>query len=228
MTTLPMASALCLLLAAGQMQDDLAEAENLLQAFKYEKAVVVLSQALSRSDSTGAERAKAYALIGVGYFQMDDERQARAAFKEAVVLNKDVTLPPLTSPKITRVFERIKSETLPKPRLVEPRPQVGNADAGTQVAVFSTDAGIPGPLPQAEHSYIPLVVGSAVAAAAAGTAVYFGMTARSKEEESRRQEWVDDSQAVYRQAQDNATAAYALIGVAAGSLAAGVVVTFAF
>ncbi len=228
MTTLPLASALCMLLATGQMQDDLAEAESLLQAFKYEKAVAVLSQALSRSDSTGDERAKAYALIGVGYFQMDDERQARAAFKEAVVLNKDVTLPPLTSPKITRVFERIKSETLPKPRLADPRLPPGNADAGAQVVVLSTDAGIPQLPPEPERSYVPLVVGSAVAAVAVGSAVYFGFDARNKEEESRRQEWVDDAQATYRQAQGSATTAYALIGVAAGSLAAGVVVTFAF
>jgi|CXWL01.1.fsa_nt_gi tetratricopeptide (TPR) repeat protein len=216
------ASVLWVVLSAAQMQDDLAEAEDLLQAFKYDKAVSVLSQALSRTDASTDERSKAYALIGVGYFQMGDEKQARAAFKEAVVLNKDIALPPLTSPKITRVFDRIKSETLPKPKLDEPPPPLP-----PRPEVVQLDAGIPWS-PPVERSYTALYVGIGVATVALASGIVMGLNAKSQEAASQLQPWGSDSQAMYRQAQGSATAATLLFCATGASLGVGALVTFVF
>ncbi|MBX7096557.1 MAG: hypothetical protein K1X89_02495, partial [Myxococcaceae bacterium] len=213
--------ALALMLSAASASEQLAEAQRLYGALKYERALGVATSALTAPDLATGARADAYLLIGLCRAQLGADDQARAAFAEALSLNADARLPAGAPPKIRRLFEAERARLPPPvpppdaPALTPPPVLVPVAAAPTpQVEVVQPAA--PAPLPRWPAF---TAMGLGLAAGGAGTA--FAVLARSQAEAAAQAEWADDRARLNGRALADATAANVLFVSGAVLLGAG-------
>jgi hypothetical protein len=125
-----MALAVALTLSAPVQASPLDDAKVAVEASDYLKARATLTEALASGAYGREELAELHRLSGIVEGALGDPKAAQAAFHRALVLSPKVTLPPGTSPKITRPFTaaqgaakqgaplEIKSETESSPPAV--------------------------------------------------------------------------------------------------------------
>jgi hypothetical protein len=125
-----MALAVALALSAPVHAGPLDDAKVAVEASDYLKARASLAEALASGAHGREELAELHRLSGIVEGALGDPKAATAAFHRALVLAPKVTLPPGTSPKITRPFTaaqglakgssplEIKSETESEPPAV--------------------------------------------------------------------------------------------------------------
>ena len=68
---------------------------------------------LSPLDARSEDLAQAYLWLGIAYAQQDSEKSGRASFREALRLDPRVNLAAGWPPKVTRLFEAVRSESAP-------------------------------------------------------------------------------------------------------------------
>jgi hypothetical protein len=110
---------LCALLAGG-IPEDLEEARRLINAeLRFKEAVEVLEGVLAEPRIRREDRVEAYRLLGIAYIARGATESAEAAFAELLALEPGFELDPLLSPKIHRVFDRVKARVARAPQIVE-------------------------------------------------------------------------------------------------------------
>jgi hypothetical protein len=204
--------------ASDSMAASLAQADHLLERFKYDEAISVLTDALEKPGASLPERAAVYVRIGIARFSIGDEEGATSVFKEALALDVDTALPKHTSPKISRVFEKLQNDV--KLAALQNQPTTGPDPFKDQPPV------VPPPPPQPNR--VPTIVASSVAVALTGVGLYLGSRARQDEQSALDAQFGDTTDAFNKSAQSNATFANVMFGVAGASVAAAVVFYVAF
>src|SRR5262245_53874135 len=93
---------------------DLAQGVTLVKEGDFEAAILKLDEAarrLSREPRSDKELAAANLYLGIAYLELDQELAARARFKEAATLDRDLRLDPRGfSPQVIRFFEAARQE----------------------------------------------------------------------------------------------------------------------
>lgn len=215
-------AALALLLSAASASEQLAEAQRLYGALKYERALGVATSALTAPDLATGARADAYVLIGLCRAQLGADDQARAAFAEALSLDAGAKLPAGAPPKIRRLFEAERAR-LPPPAApvapdapaLPPVPVLVPAQAPTP-PLEVTQPSAPEPLPR-----WPAFTGIGAGLAAGGAGTAFAFLARSQAEAAAQAEWADDRARLNGRAQTDATVANVFFASGAVLLGAG-------
>src|SRR5262245_5822307 len=93
---------------------DLAQGVTLVKEGDFEAAILKLDEAarrLSREPRSDKELAAANLYLGIAYLELDQELAARARFKEAASLDRDLRLDPRGfSPQVIRFFDAARQE----------------------------------------------------------------------------------------------------------------------
>lgn len=89
------------------LDDGIAFYENL----DTERAIERLRAASRAQDLSPAEQARALMYLGIVLFETGRERDAEAAWQSAVGLNRKVSVPSGTSPKIVQAIERVRASS---------------------------------------------------------------------------------------------------------------------
>jgi tetratricopeptide (TPR) repeat protein len=98
------------------------EARTLINVeLKFKEAIELLERSLSEADVTPEDRIEAYRLLGIAYVARGTTDAAEAAFAALLELDPTFELDPLLSPKIHRVFDRVKSKAARIPRILDVR-----------------------------------------------------------------------------------------------------------
>lgn len=127
-----------------QARKYLDAAVRLYSAFEFERALEQLAKA--RASAAGPELDVTIALYeGMLHLELGREEQAETAFKSALALEPNASLPTRVSPKVQQLFERLKTE-MSKP-LPPPQPKEELKPAPTVVA----EPIVPPPTPRAEQ-----------------------------------------------------------------------------
>ncbi len=116
--------ALCgLILAFGSLAraDQLDVAKRLYHELDYDSARVALLRAAQLRDPH--RRAEAYVYLGLIDTVEGDDDAARQSFRQGLVLDPGLELPLGTSPKVARIFNRVKAEIVSNAQRVSPPPQ---------------------------------------------------------------------------------------------------------
>jgi tetratricopeptide (TPR) repeat protein len=87
------------------LDDGIAFYENL----DTERAIERLRAASRAQDLSASEQARALMYLGIVLFETGREREAEAAWQSAVGLNRKVSVPSGTSPKIVQAIERVRA-----------------------------------------------------------------------------------------------------------------------
>jgi hypothetical protein len=102
-------------LAAAPAEPDLATGIRQVQEGDFEGAVVTLQAVTKKLTGQAARRqelAQAHLYLGIAQVALDQRDPAKAAFKAALALNKDLRLTPdRFSPKVIGVFEEARKES---------------------------------------------------------------------------------------------------------------------
>jgi hypothetical protein len=184
------AAALLLAFAASSARADQLDAgKRLYHELDYDAARVALLRAAALTDPH--RRAEAYLYLGLIDTVEGDDVAARRSFRNGLVLDPGLELPLGTSPKVARIFQRVKAEIVrmnaeraPLPPPPPPRPTAAlppppapptvlqanpvPAEGGNEVAV---------PAPEATRSHTGRWVAGALVVlglAAVGTGIYYG------------------------------------------------------
>jgi hypothetical protein len=177
----------------------LAAAERLYRNFEFAEALKAADKAATWQGNTPADEVRATLMQAIINAQLGRTEKALAAFKRALAVDADATLPFRVSPKIAQLYERARRETPapakgaqpvaatevtppplpppPPPAVVEPAepapavvPVTEAPAAVTQTAAPTATSSSPRSL-----SWIPAAVG----VAAAGVGAYFFVQAKS-------------------------------------------------
>lgn len=89
--------------------------ETLYKKQQFEAADVVLGLALNSPDVSGAEHVSLKLLEGILRMEAFQKPQANAAFKEALIADRQARLPDFAPPATRRLFEDVKAELPPLP-----------------------------------------------------------------------------------------------------------------
>jgi tetratricopeptide (TPR) repeat protein len=227
---------------ARAVQTYLRAASGLYQTLEYERALEQLKRA--RSVSSGVSDDAVIARYeGIVLFDMGQREEAVAAFKEALYLEPDASLPLRVSPKITDAFEatrlKVKKELAPllakrqaeeQARLEAQRAQAAKEAQAARDAAARAEAERRAALPpastpvdpavSAEPKKVPLtpIVLGAGALVAAATATLFGVLAEQQIGLARSASFQVDTVMALQRAQLPATVAniaWAVAGTAA-------------
>jgi len=105
---------------------DLEQGVTLVKEGDFEAAVLKLDEAarrLSLEPRGDKELAAAYLYLGIAYLELDQELVARARFKEAAALDRDLRLDPRGfSPQVIRFFDAARQEVETAAKAVGPAP----------------------------------------------------------------------------------------------------------
>jgi hypothetical protein len=137
----------------------LAQARAAYDAFEFDRCVALLEPHLEQQALPGSERAHLQMWLGLCEHQRRNVAAAQRHFDAALTLDRTLALPPHTSPKISSLFENLRSQRLVSSEAI---PTVSKAS---------------------RPSWLPLVA-LGVTAVAAGTAVGLGVTASRFESDS--------------------------------------------
>lgn len=127
MTSRPLSAALALLsmLVVGprpafadgkrDLEDGIAFYENL----DTERAIERLESATKAKDLSGKDRARAHLYLGIVLFEVGRERDADSAWQQGFALDRSISAPPGTSPKVIQALEKARAASkggvTPKP-----------------------------------------------------------------------------------------------------------------
>lgn len=210
----------------------LLQAKVFHQGLDFEKCLKRLEQAGKWENST-EQLADIELYTGLCQLALGKEKDATEHFELALNINDTLELPPLQGPKVTALFEKIRKKVIaskPQPpapvAVVEAKPEPLVSDVPLQPKLTPTE---PTPIveatpPKERHVVVPIIFG-VTAVAAVGVAAYFGVQAKSLEQQANAAPFESDAVAAGRQAQTNALIANVGFGLA-GAAAATAVLTY--
>jgi hypothetical protein len=229
------ALALCGLLLATTAAADarnpyLLQAKVFYQGLDFEKCLKRLDQAGKWENST-EQLADIELYVGLCQLALGKEKDAIEHFELALTIDDQLPLPPLQGPKVTALFEKVRARVVaskpqpakpPEPVVVEPvkpPPAPLASDVPLQPKLTPTEpvAGVEAAPPKERRLAVPIVFG-ATAVVAGGVAAFFGVQAKSMEQQANAAGFESDSVSIGRQARTNALIAnvgYAVAGAAA-------------
>lgn len=195
-----------------------AQAKGLYQKLEFEKCLKRLDQA-GRWDNSKRELAEIELYAGLCLLGLGNEKEAVERLEMALKLDRQVELPPLVSPKVSTLFDKLRARLGPAP---EPEPEPAPPPADAPAAVNLEPPPPPPPAivePQSKPVRLgaPLAVGAIAVASGIAGGVLGGM-AKSTEVESRTAHFESDAVMLGRRAQTEALAAnvcFAVAGAAA-------------
>ena len=136
-------------LAGAQARPDaqLTRGIDQVQNGALDDAVETLNAVVRRLSPAGGhseDLAQAYLWLGIAYAQQDSEKSGRASFREALKLDPRVSLAAGWPPKVTRLFEAVRSESTPPAATATARsspPSVAGESAAFEKAEALAKAG---------------------------------------------------------------------------------------
>ena len=196
---------------------------------EFRKALSNLEKALEWEPTTSGEAAEVHAYIGLCRYQLADPEGARAAFNQALSLNRALELPPLTSPKILALFEEERARFPAPPPMPPPPPELLPV-ADPSPPAFVAGAGSPSPQPEvtAVRNRWPTIVAGGAAAVLAGAGGLFAMKAHQTQTAAGKAPFADEHVRLMNDANREARTANVLFGAAVGAAAASVTFFFVF
>jgi hypothetical protein len=210
----------------------LSNAKVLFQGLEYEKCIRRLQKTESL-DATVSERAEIQLYLGLCQAGRGDLATALTHFRTARALDASLKLPPGLGPKTTQLFESARQATtaaeepvIDAPRVVEAPP--AEAPAPPQLVpaqIASAPLSLVTP-PEPEHG--PRWVGHAlvgIGAASLGTAIFFGVSAKSSIATAQRAQFDSEMAAASARGVRDAQIANACF-IGAGVAAAGAALTY--
>lgn len=108
------------------LEDGIAFYENL----DTDRAVERLQAASTASDLPAKDRARAFLYLGIVQFEVGKEREAQSAWHQGFALDRSISAPPGTSPKVIQALEKARSsapKSLPPSEPVPGEPAPGEA-----------------------------------------------------------------------------------------------------
>jgi len=217
--------ALVLLVAAHEPNPFLLQAKVFQQSLEFEKCLKRLENAARWKDTTDAERAEIELYQGLCRLGLGREGDAEQHFQRALRLDPAVALPPLTSPRVERLFDKARATTgIPAPLPIEEPAAPPPAPSLVPAAAPPTPP--PEPVVEAQKPVrlgLPLGIaglsaGALIAAAALGTQAQ-GLAAQSK-----GALFASDAFSLGRDAQTFALGANVLYAVAGAALVTAIIV----
>jgi hypothetical protein len=197
------AGTLALLFSASLPEDKLAEGRQLLHNLDEQGAIAALEEGLAAHPDPPI-RAQLAVYLGLARFNLLDSAGARAAFRQALLADPAVALPPTASPRAAVLFNEERSLTL----ATAPPPTVHTSSEKTSSAQGGT-----------WRKPTAWVLGGASLVAAVG-AVGFGIGSRSARSHADTAATANAARGDYDLAKSRATMANILF-ISAGALAAG-------
>lgn len=192
----------------------LAQARVFYQGLEFERCLQRLEQATGH-ESTVAEQAEIALYGGLCHAQLGDFERAEPHFARALELDRTLTLPPYTSPKIEALFQEVAA-TLPAP-----------TDAGPRKPVLTPreSQGSPSLVAQAPgaRSYVAPIAFGGAALLAGGAATYFGLQAQRLEAEANTARFEVDAHRLGNDARQSAFIANIGLGVATAAVSGAVI-----
>lgn len=182
-------------------------------------ALKTLDKAIAWPDTTPAELAQIWLYIGLAHAGLIHEKEARAAFRTALVINPNLELPDGTNPtwqqwwrqaKVDRPAAPPEAPKIMPPLVGQPLPPAALAPA-PEAPTWRRGLGLG-------------MVGASLIAIAAGAIV--GVQARALWQKAAGDLGVGHAQSLQRDAEARASAANILYGTGGGLLAAGGLVFF--
>jgi hypothetical protein len=235
----------------------LEESRKRYQNLEYEATLDLLKQAMSWPGTSGAELAQIHLFRGLCNLQIGREANGRDAFRAALLADRSVQLPPLTSPKIRQIFQA-EAAALAKEHAAEPAqaevvpttepavavavaPEPAQSDKPVALSAAPPKLADPPPLAspspspteeqramEREHVRWPAYVTWGAAAVAAGVGGAFGYQVKDLTDRSGSAHFASDNVQLNQQAKDKAKVANGFYGAAAGLAVLGGVFFFVF
>jgi len=212
------AIALCGAPAVSEEDPLLSQALSQLRSFQERQALETLKAAQAAHVGEPAVLARIKLVTGLAHAQLSEEAAAADNFRQALVLDPAIRLPPNVSPLIAGWFEGVREDLhLPAP------PALAGPDPKTVLAVAPQPAPPPAALgsPPRAKAGRWVVVGFGVAAGlAAGAGALCGAQAKALSQQARADRWIDEATVHQAQATSTARAANGLY-IASAALGVG-------
>ncbi len=208
-----MISLFTLLLLVGA-NPHLPNARDQLRHLDEKAAIKTLDRAIAWPDTTPEELAQIWLYIGLAHAGLIHEREARAAFRTALVINPNLELPEGTNPTWQQWWKQAKVERPAVPEVKQSAPAV---------EVRPLAPVVPPPLATGRPAWrTGLGLGMAAAClAAVAVAAVIGVQARTLAQNAAAEASVGHAQSLQRDAEARATAANVLYGTGGALLAGG-------
>jgi tetratricopeptide (TPR) repeat protein len=145
---------------------------KLLNDMEDAKALEELQQALAQPGNTPAEQVKIHIYLGITYFSLLKNEEAKKSFERALELDVTAELPESTSPKIRDFFAKLKEERKRAASGVGQRPATRPSEPVGPVTP-------PPPPPPRRSINWPAWIAAGVAVAAGAAGLALGLTSRS-------------------------------------------------
>ena len=204
--------------AAGDQT--LSEAISAYENFEYEESLRLLARAEKKPSLTDAERARVHLYRGLIRFTLGDSGHADEEFKKALTLNRRITPPADTSPKILAVFDKVKKSLPPakEDKAVKPPP-------GGETRVVTRPPPAPAPAPARKGRLWTWVAAGVGAAAMIGGGVAGGLALKAEKDFDAEPD-AGPARSLKDKAETDALAANVLFGVGGAVLVTAVVLFF--
>lgn len=205
--------------AAGELQRGI----ELYRRLKYERARTELTRAL---EDPAVDRVEAYLYLGLTRMQLGDESGGRAAFREALALDRTVRPPAMVSPKVRVVFDEV-AQSMPRPADPPPAPVVMQNDPP---GVLTPTSGTAPPAPSMADKLTrwPVVTAGVVAVSAAAIGLAFGLRSNGRDSDAQSAAYASEARRLHEGARADAHRANGMFIGAGAALAFGLVYGFAF
>ena len=198
----------------GRKYLDLMEDSRALEQFE---------RALQWPKSTRGERAKILLYIGITQCNLLDKESAAESFKKALVEDPRATLPKVTSPDITALFNGVRAEQLSS-AAPGPREDAAPGGAGQQRPALDEDPALSTP-PRRVNWPAWTCLGLGVAASAAG--ITLGLLAQAEDQQAQDLTLsTPEAQQHYDTGYKQAVAAYVLFAAAGASMVTSAVLFY--
>ncbi|MBS2032887.1 MAG: hypothetical protein JST54_33750 [Deltaproteobacteria bacterium] len=195
---------------------------RLYNELEFASALEQLKKAESYPGNSVGEDVLVHVYEGIVQYESNNKDGAETEFKTALALNIKAQLPKNVSPKISALFEKVRTELAKEVEVVAPPPaDVPKADntpsnsSNTNASNAITQQVKPAPPGPPVAPWIALGVG----VAAAGAGGYFALHARSLSNQAQTDAFQSDADAALSGAKTSATISYASFGVAAVAVA---------
>ncbi|MBS1149191.1 MAG: hypothetical protein H6Q89_889 [Myxococcaceae bacterium] len=193
-------------------------ARSQLSNLEEKAALKTLDKAIAWPDTTPEELAQIWLCIGLAHAGLIHEKEARAAFRTALVIDPNLALPQGLNPTWLEWWREAKVE----------RPPVPEVKVAAPIEVTAPPAPAPAPLPPGRPAWrtglgLGLAVAAVVAIAAGGLV---GVQARALSQKAATEPRIGPAQSLQRDAEARATTANVLYGTGGGLLAGGGLVFF--
>jgi len=196
---------------------------RLYNELEFSSALEQLKKAESYNGNSVSEDVLVHIYEGIVQYESNNKDAAESEFKTALALNLKAQLPKNVSPKISALFEKVRTELSKEVEVVAPPPAdvpkadatttPANSNANASNAITATVKKEPDGPPVAP--WIALGVG--VVAAGAGT--YFALHAHSLGGQAQTDPFQSDADSALSSAKTSATISYVSFGVAAAAVA---------